>query len=137
MQKLSQNIIDRLESKGLVLFGKERDMVMVCKPVTTKGNCIEGKLWKPINEFEAVEGELTLKANQFETNAPVLGIYVEENGFKVQVWQWVPGPGPGDFEVVVSTEEEVYIHTINYFFEKNEHFDAFKKYHLENSDSRN
>lgn len=133
MRKLSQNIIDQLESKGLVLFGKKRDLVMVGKPLTTNGNCIEGKIWNPINEFEAIEGELTLKENLFVTDAPILGIFIEEDGFKVQVWQWVPGPGPGDFEISVTTEDEVYAHTVNYFFEKNEHFESYRKYCLENS----
>lgn len=129
MKQLSQNIINQLESKGLVLFIKN-DLVMVGKPMTTNGNCIEGKIWKPIHQFESIEGKLTEKENQFETNAPILGIFIEENGFKVQVWQWVPGPGPGDFELFVTNEDDVYAHTVHYFFEKNEHFEALKKYYL-------
>ena len=104
---------------------------MVGKPVKTKGNCIVGKRWKPISEFEPNEKELIPKENQFETDAPILGIFIEDSGYKVQVWQWVPGPG--DFELSVSTESEVLFHTIRYFFEQNEYFEAFQKYHLKNS----
>jgi hypothetical protein len=87
MRNLSQNIIDQLESRGLLLFGKKKDMLMVVKPLTTIGNCIAGKIWKPISEFECIDGELRLKENQFETDAPILGIFIEESGFKIQVWQ--------------------------------------------------
>lgn len=130
MKKLSEKIIDELESKGLVLFGKERMLIQVGKPSTTKGNCIEGKKWNPICEFEPIENELIPKKEQFETDAPILGIFIEENGYKVQVWQWVPGPGPGDFEIVLDNEEQVLVATLNYFFEKNDYFEAFRKYHL-------
>lgn len=132
---LSQNIINQLESRGLLLFGKKKDMLMVVKPLTTIGNCIEGKIWKPISEFESIDGELRLKENQFETDAPILGIFIEENGFKVQVWLWVPGPGPGDFEIFLDTEEEVYAQTVHYFFEKNEYFEALRNYYLKKSNT--
>ena len=129
---LTQKTIDKLESKGLVLFGKKRDLIMVCKPLTTQGNCIKGRISTPICEFEEVNGKFVLKEDQFETDAPVLGIFIEKNGYRVQVWQWVPGPGPGDFQLIVSSEEEAFEATINYFFEQNEHFQAYRKYHLEN-----
>lgn len=129
MKELSQNMINQLESKGLVLFIKN-GLVMVGKPTSTDGNCIEGKVSKPVTTLVSIEGEYTLRENDFETNAPILGIFIEENGFKVQVWQWVPGPGPGDFEKFVTNEDEVFAHTVNYFFEKNEHFEALKKYYL-------
>ena len=129
---LSQHTIDKLESKGLVLFGKERDLIMVCKPITTIGNCIEWKITSPIVEFELNDNDLIPKKNQFKTDAPVLGIFIEEKGFKVQVWQWVPGPGPGDFETFVTSEEEVYEHTINYFFEDNTYFEAYRNYEIKN-----
>lgn len=66
---LSQNTIDKLESKGLKLFGKKRDMVMVCKPITTKGNCIEGKRLQPIVALEIINKKLVPNEEQFQTDA--------------------------------------------------------------------
>ena len=132
MKTLTQKTIDKIESKGLVLFGKKRDLVMVSKPLSTIGNCIEWKITKPFVELENIENELVPKKEQFETDAPVLGVFIEPTGFRIEVWQWVPGPGPGDFEKLVSSEEEVYENIVNYFFENNEYFEAYKEYELKN-----
>lgn len=125
---LSKNTIEKLEAKGLKVFGKERTLLMVCKPLNVVGNCIENQISTPIHEMEQVNGEYVSKEKQFETDAPVLSIHIEEEEFRVMVWQWVPGPGPGDFEVVVRSEGEAFKIAVNYFFEKNEHFEAYRNW---------
>ena len=44
-------------------------------------------------------------------------------------WDWVPGPGPGDFEKTFFNEDEVVAFIVSYYFGKNEFFEARKKYH--------
>lgn len=135
MQQFSQHIIDQLESKGLFLFRQDRFFRWVAKPVGIPGNCIEGRIREPIVEFEEVDGEFAPKKEQFKTDAPALSILIEPNGFRVQVWNWVPGPGPGDFDTLVETEEEACALIINYFFEENEHFEAYRQYHMNNDNT--
>lgn len=129
---LTEKAINEIEEQGLVVFGKHRDVVMVSKPLTTSGNCIEGKVSTPICELEMIDGELLPKDPPFETDAPVLSILSENNEYAVEVWQWVPGPGPGDFHIAVSSESEAIAFVKHYFFEDNEHFLAYKKHCEEN-----
>jgi hypothetical protein len=80
--------------------------------------------------LELINDELVSKKDQFKSDAPMLSIHIEKDEYRVRVWQWVPGPGPGDFDIGVNTEEEACQLAINYFFEKNEHFEAYKNYLL-------
>lgn len=104
--------------------------MIVGKPITTIGNCIEGTCLTPVNEFELIGEKLVLKEKQFETDAPMVGVFIQKDTYKVQVWQWIPGPGPGDFELEFHSEEAACSLVINYFFEMNEHFEAYKNYEL-------
>ena len=132
MQMLSHKTIIELEAKGLTLFGKKGKSIRVGKPVSIDGNCIEWDVHQPFTEIIEVDGKYESKLGSFKTDAPILGVWIEESGFRVSVWQWSPGPGPGDFDDLVYTEEEVCQRVINYFFEDNDYFISYRKWKSEN-----
>ena len=43
-------------------------------------------------------------------------------------WEFCPGPGPGDFEVVFQTIEEVVEDVLKYYFGQHEEFEKKKNY---------
>jgi hypothetical protein len=131
---LNSDTIEKLEATGLTLLGKEKDVLIIIKPIDLKGNCIDGDEKEPIVQMELVDDQLVVKKDQIKSNAPSLRVFTMNNTIRVVVWQWVPGPGPGDFSIEVPSEQEAYKVVVNYFFEKNVHFDAYLKWRLENQD---
>lgn len=132
MQKLSEETINILESKGLTLFGKTSESISVGKPISVAGNCIEWDIRKPFIEYVEVEGNYQAVQGPFATDAPILGIWIEKSGFRVSVWQWTPGPGPGDFDEKLNSEEEVVELVLDYFFGNNKYFNAYRKWMIDN-----
>lgn len=125
---LSQYASEILESKGLKLFQRTNDHILVAKPISTPGNHISSKKSQPFTRLEEIEGKWEIMQDPFETNAPILGMSREEDKINVSVWQWVPGPGPGDFSICVNSEEEAISLVLNYFFENNQYFEAYSQY---------
>jgi hypothetical protein len=64
------------------------------------------------------------------SDCPIISTMENREGkpFRVMCWNWVPGPGPGDFEKFFDTEEEALDCVLWYLFEENEYFNARKTY---------
>ncbi len=119
-------IRNELELLGLKTFFVSPDLLLVLKPIEIKGNCIVGAVHEPL------QNPLNDNEPGIKTDAPLLGIFLDTNGYRVQVWQWTPGPGPGDFELTVSSDKEAIELARNYFFEENVYFEAYRKWKLKN-----
>ncbi|WP_262151457.1 hypothetical protein [Chryseobacterium foetidum] len=71
------------------------------------------------------------------SDCPIIQISKDKNSFSASCWDWVPGPGPGDFHIYFDSEDELTEFLIHYYFEKNEYFEARRKYVIQSRDSVN
>ena len=71
------------------------------------------------------------------SDCPIIWVSKNKNNFSATCWDWVPGPGPGDFDIDFDSEDELIKFLINYYFEKNEYFEARKKYVIQSRNSLN
>jgi hypothetical protein len=67
------------------------------------------------------------------SDCPIISIMDNREGkpFRVQCWDWIPGPGPGDFELFFDTEEQALDCVLKYLFEENAFFNARRVYEEE------
>jgi hypothetical protein len=74
--------------------------------------------------------------NQTEADSSIMNIFAEDGMFRAICWLWTPGPGPGDFDIMFNTEEEVISFILDYYFNPdNPYFVAISKYQIQNRDS--
>ena len=119
--KLSKASIHKLRESGLFI-DDEPDFVedhvafpngyIVIKPSSVKGNSLP--------DYEAWYDDHDGKEKP--SDAPRIVIYPKSNLWHVAVSEYVPGPGPGDFDNDFQSEVEAVENILNYFFGKNEHF---------------
>lgn len=115
----------QLEQAGLRLFDYP-DMLLLVKHTGAAGNKLPGWKSSPVVVMDE-------KLNVLETvhsDCPHLSIRLENNHFVVSVWDWVPGPGPGDFELTFAEASEAVKQALTYFLEPNPYFEARLKYEL-------
>ena len=116
----------QIEGLGLIVLESPQDFFII-KPKGLPGNKIDN--WN--NSLEKQEGI------EYTSDCPFVRIWYAEGQFGmrkpylVEQWEWIPGPGPGDFMIGYDTIEECYDLIKNYFFEENDHFNK-RKYYEEN-----
>ena len=69
------------------------------------------------------------------SDCPMLHLMLKGDQYEVSCWDWVPGPGPGDFCLPFSTENAAIDFVLTYFFEENPYFEARKVYERNSRDS--
>lgn len=63
------------------------------------------------------------EGNDQLTHMPSPKLWGETGNWNISVWEWVPGPGPGDFTKKHMSLEEALESILSYFFDPNdEHF---------------
>ncbi len=89
---------------------------LVIKPTSTPGNHISGwEAW-----FTNCRGM------QEQSDAPSVTVYLKDKVWQYEVWEYTPGPGPGDFRRCVSDERDLIERLKEYFFSENADFEALK-----------
>ncbi|MFL9862210.1 hypothetical protein PQR72_41935, partial [Paraburkholderia madseniana] len=119
---LSISSINRLRNLGLQLpnepfFSPDHRAYpsgyLVMKPTSVRGNSL------PSLRNAYKDGH-----TRDDTDAPVPVVWHASDGWYVSVWDWAPGPGPGDF-VKHFVDEDAAINFIEqYFFQKTPEFSA-------------
>lgn len=122
MMLLSITSINRLRNLGLQLadepfFSHDHTAYpsgyLVMKPTSVQGNSLPS-LRKGYEDGHTFN----------DTDAPVPVIWNASGRWHVSVWDWAPGPGPGDF-VKEFVDEATAIHfIIQYFFDETPEFSA-------------
>jgi hypothetical protein len=74
---------------------------------------------------------------EIQSDCPMLTIWFEGDQFKLQCWDWVPGPGPGDFVLGFDDEETLMEFVDSYYFGDNEYFNQKERYALQSRDTIN
>ena len=55
------------------------------------------------------------------TRMPALKLWGEAGNWNISVWEWVPGPGPGDFTNKLRSLDDALAKIMSYFFDPNDH----------------
>lgn len=119
---LSSDSINRLRNLGLKLpdepfFSPDHRAYpsgyLIMKPISVQGN----SLVSIRNGYEAGH-------TRDDTNAPVPTIWHASDCWRVSVWDWVPGPGPGDFVKQFADEDAAIDFIVQYFFGETPEFSA-------------
>lgn len=55
------------------------------------------------------------------TRMPTLTLWGEAGDWNISAWEWVPGPGPGDFKKKLVSLDEALAKIMSYFFDPNDH----------------
>lgn len=108
--------IQRLRAAGLVVHGNGTLTrgFLVHRPTSVPGNRREGYAANIVG----VTDEYTLDAVEV-LDAPigaVLRADMGAGGWAFRVWDWCPGPGPGDFERRYPTLESTVTAVLDYYF---------------------
>jgi hypothetical protein len=71
------------------------------------------------------------------TRMPSLTLWGDESNWNIEVHEWVPGPGPGDFSKRFTSLDEALENILSYFFDPNDHsFKQAEHKHLDNARKR-
>jgi hypothetical protein len=109
--------LDQLRATGLVIFSSdcERQSFQVYRPVSIPGNRREGftkNMIHSLGNYPTDEPEVDV------LDAPSCCVLHEKNtdNWTLQVWNWTPGPGPGDFRKQYQTLQEIIEAILEYYF---------------------
>jgi hypothetical protein len=105
---LKEEAIIKIKNAGLLVASIDPDTKFgngysIAKPKYTAGNARENY------EFEFGSEEIVC-------DAPGVTLYPNEQGWGIEVWDWVPGPGPGDFQQFFSSIDEAVLAILDYYF---------------------
>lgn len=114
---LSQQHLDWLQSNSVRVFIYP-DMLLLSKKPGTEGNVLPGYKSSPV----VVTDEKMNVIENVYSDCPHVSVRLNNNNFIVSVWDWVPGPGPGDFETVFTKEDAAMEEVKSYFFGNNSNF---------------
>jgi hypothetical protein len=122
---LPDPLLHKLHSKGILTFNYTTYVLLLKKP-EAGGNALPGGSQTKITRIGNSVGDNA----GFMSDCPTLAFEAENNMFWIKCINWVPGPGPGDFELPFHTPEKAVKYALSYFFDKNPHFDALLSWHL-------
>ncbi|MCL9805477.1 hypothetical protein NAT51_08085 [Flavobacterium amniphilum] len=112
-----------LEKSGIVVLEND-NRCMLLKKTGINGNRLPNYRSIPIATLDE-NGEIT---EGLTSDCPVMNLWYNKDHFLLSCWNWVPGPGPGDFEKEFTDQDELVKFIISYYFGSNEYFEARKKY---------
>ncbi|WP_080437162.1 CPCC family cysteine-rich protein [Burkholderia ubonensis] len=119
---LSSDSINRLRKLGLQLpsepfFSPDHRAYpsgyLIMKPINVEGNSLASLS----NAYK--DGH-----TRDDTDAPVPTVWHASDRWNVSVWDWTPGPGPGDFVKQFADEDAAIDFIVHYFFGKTPEFSA-------------
>lgn len=68
--------------------------------------------------------------SEITSDCPTMLLWFQNNEYQLVCWDWVPGPGPGDFELTFDDENTVVAFIESYYFGENEYFKKRLAYEL-------
>ncbi len=119
---LSSDSINRLRDLGLKLpdepffspdHGAYPSGYLIMKPTSVQGNSLA-----------SLRNAYKNGHTRDDTDAPVPTVWNASDRWNVSVWDWTPGPGPGDFVRQFADEDAVIDFIVQYFFGTTPEFSA-------------
>lgn len=123
---ITTSALQLFESRNIRVYDYGNNWLLL-KPVGAGGNSINGWLSSPVISFT---DQSFTHSEEERSDCPLLQLQYNAGTFSVICWNWVPGPGPGDFELEFGTEQDAVDYVLNYFFGENEYFEARKTWEL-------
>jgi len=114
MNGLSLENIARLKEAGLELKEFSDGELFISKPYGTKGNFLP-------NARKRVELNRHFGDKK---DCPMMHLRFNNDIGQIEIWDYVPGPGPGDFVKEFSSSNEMTEFILNYYFQPNPDFQA-------------
>jgi len=117
---LPAEFIEKLQAKGL--FGGAHPFFISSHIGYPSGYLIS--LPESAGGNTLYDGEVYTRDDQGQdqlTRMPTLTLWGEAGDWNISVWEWVPGPGPGDFTKKLASLDEVLANILSYFFDPNDH----------------
>jgi hypothetical protein len=71
---------------------------------------------KPVPGNSRKDWEVFLGAGKIECDGPIARVFFRENKWIFQVWESIPGPGPGDFQEKYDSASEAFVSVLDYYF---------------------
>lgn len=104
---LENEAINQLHNAGLIAesvsTGPYANGYIIAKPQSTPGNTRKNY-------------EVFLRSKQILCDAPCANLYPSNGKWIFEVWEWVPGPGPGDFQQSFTSITECVAPILEYYF---------------------
>jgi hypothetical protein len=102
------NVISTLNLKGLIVdpygeVGPFPGGYLIAKPESVPGNSRQG--------YESYFG-----SQEVLCDAPCTRIYPKDDSWVFELWEWVPGTGPGDFQEKYSSITDTIPAILDYYF---------------------
>ena len=107
MSTLDTELI-RLEKAGLIVRKIEGGNILkfrILKPTSTRGNA------RKQSEFYVRNG-----SERILCSPPRSMLVQQENSWVFKVWEWTPGPGPGDFRTSYASISDAVDAILDYYF---------------------
>jgi len=114
MDKLSKENIAKIKAKGLEIREFVGGDLFISKPFGTNGNFLPNARKRV--QLNRHFGE--------KKDCPTMHIRFDKGIGQIEVWDYVPGPGPGDFTKDFQSSDIMTDFIINYYFTKNSDFQA-------------
>ena len=108
----------RIRALGLVVHESGPYSYKVCCPISTPGNSFQvaDDAPKHGNELDELDEFDDAPIEGLRSGAPEVFIWERNGHYCVEVWQYAPGPGPGDFKVVSRDLNLIIEKLASYFF---------------------
>lgn len=113
----SQHHLDWFQSNSIRVFTYP-EMLLLSKKPGAAGNVLPGYKSSPVI---VADEKMNVLENVY-SDCPHVSVRHEDNKYIVSVWDWVPGPGPGDFETAFTNEDAAMDEVKSYFFGNNQNF---------------
>lgn len=113
--RLSHQLISEIKSKGLIVddhpfFAKDHSGwpsgYLISKPRDVTGNRLP--VWEEISKDNS--------GYDIACDMPTMTIWKTAQGHQIEVHNFVPGPGPGDFQMSFESDDAVLASILNYYF---------------------
>ena len=108
---LNTSNFEKLRKRGLELITSE-NITLFKKNKNTPGNFILE--WR--NDIDS------------EIECPAIELTIKEGKYVLELWDWTPGPGPGDFRLVLDNESDVLDFIDSYYYGSNNYFEERNSY---------
>lgn len=120
---LEAHYTNALLEKGVEIW-TARHGLRFLKPLSVAGNSLVSRR----GYAKPVDTDGPLHFEQYETDNLFLDLERCAEGYRLWTWNWIPGPGPADFSVVLPSQQEVVDFVLSFYFGENEYFLARWRY---------
>lgn len=96
---------------------------------------IEGNSLPNWNSIPLITNDKNGNEIKLISDCPHMWLWFKKENFQLICWDWVPGPGPGDFNLDFNDENELIEFILSYYFGSNKYFAQRLEHELSKNNS--